>query len=368
MIIGVPKEIKMDEKRVAITPTGVKEFTKRGHRVMIEKGAGLGSGIEDREFIKAGGVMVDSAEEIWGEAEMILKVKEPLKEEYNYLRENKIIFTYLHLAANRELTLTLLDRGVIGIGYETVELDDGSLPLLAGMSEIAGKLSIQIAASCLEAKNGGMGILMGGATGVPPAKGVILGAGTSGINALGIAIGMGADVTILDVNFNRLRHISEVMRGRCRTLFSSSINIEEEVTKADFVICAVLIHGSRTPVLIDRGLLRRMKKGSVIVDLSVDQGGCCETTRPTTHSDPTYVVDGVIHYCVTNVPAAVPRTSTFALTNATLPYALEIAEKGIENAIRSNSAIRRGVNVFKGKITHKGVAEAFDMDYRAIEI
>jgi alanine dehydrogenase len=299
---------------------------------------------------------------------MIIKVKEPLEPEYSYIKDGQIIFTYLHLAANKELTLNLLNKGVIGIGYETVELGDGSLPLLRVMSEIAGRLSVQIAAFCLEAKNGGRGILIGGATGVPPAKGVILGAGTSGINASMIAIGMGADVTILDINLNRLKYINEIMRGSVKTLFSSTASIEEEVIKSDFVIGAVLIHGSRTPILINRDILKMMKKGAVIIDLSVDQGGCCETTRPTTHSDPIYVVDGVVHYCVANIPAAVPRTSTFSLTNATLPYALEIAEKGIDSAIRDNPAIKRGINVFKGRITCKGVAEAFNMIYEPINI
>jgi len=362
MIIGVPKEIKTEEKRVAITPAGVSAFVGQKHTVLIEKNAGIGSGIPDKLYKAAGAKILPTAMDIWKRAEMIIKVKEPLKKEFPLMREGQIIYTYFHLAAARALTLALMKRKVIAIAYETIELPDGSLPLLAPMSEVAGRLSIQVGAQCLEAKAGGMGILLGGVSGVKPAEVVIIGAGIAGANACQIAVGMGAHVTILDINAARLGYISDIMQGHVTTLMSNQANIEEEVTQADLVIGAVLITGAKAPKLITRALVKRMKPGSAFVDIAVDQGGCSETTRPTTHAKPTYIVDDVVHYCVANMPGAVPCTSTYALTNATLSYGLEIAKKGWEKAIRENEALRKGVNVAGGKVTYPGVAEAFGLE------
>jgi alanine dehydrogenase len=361
MVIGVPKEIKTEEKRVAITPAGVTAFVSRGHKVLVQRGAGLGSAILDPQYIAAGAELVDDPQKMWQEAQMILKVKEPLEEEYPYLQEGQILFTYLHLAANRPLTEMLLASKVTGIGYETIQLNDGSLPLLAPMSEVAGRLAIQVGAQCLEVKNGGRGVLLSGVSGVPPAKVVIIGAGVAGINACHVAVGMGALVSILDINPSRLAYVRDIMHGNVTTVMSNSANIEEEVLKAELVIGAVLIPGARAPKLISENLVRRMMSGSAIVDVAVDQGGMCETTRPTTHDHPTYIVHDVVHYCVTNMPGAVPRTSTYALTNSTLSYALDIANKGFERAMARNPALLRGLNIYKGTITHSGVAEAFDL-------
>jgi alanine dehydrogenase len=361
MVIGVPKEIKTEEKRVAITPAGVTAFVARGHRVLVQREAGLGSAILDEQYAAAGAELVEDPRKIWQEAQMILKVKEPLEEEYPYLQEGQILFTYLHLAANRPLTDMLLASKVTGIGYETIQLNDGSLPLLAPMSEVAGRLAVQVGAQCLEVKNGGRGVLLSGVSGVPPAKVVIIGAGVAGINACHVAVGMGAQVSILDINPSRLAYVRDIMRGNVTTVMSNSANIEEEVLKAELVIGAVLIPGAKAPKLISENLVRRMMQGSAIVDVAVDQGGMCETTRPTTHDHPTYIVHGVVHYCVTNMPGAVPRTSTYALTNSTLSYALEIANRGFEKAMARNPALLRGLNTYKGAVTHSGVAEAFDL-------
>ena len=362
MIIGIPKELKVAERRVAITPAGVQALVQQGHTVLIEAGAGLGSGLQDKSYVQAGAEIQPSSE-IWNNSEMILKVKEPITPEFDLMHEGQIIFTFLHLAADKNLTQKLMEKRVIGIACETIQTDKGFLPLLAPMSAIAGRLSIQMGAYCLEAKNGGMGILLSGVPGVQPAHVVILGGGIVGINACYIAAGVGAQVSVLDINLQRLAYIDEVSGSKVITLMSNQTNIEEEVMSADLVIGAVLIPGARAPKLISKELVKRMKQGAAIVDVAVDQGGCCETTRPTTHENPTYVEKGIVHYCVTNMPGAVPRTSTFALTNATLPYVLEIAHKGYERAMQENSEIARGMNVVKGSIVHKAVAESLGLSY-----
>ncbi len=362
MKIGVPKEIKEEEKRIAITPAGVKAFVSQGHSVYIEKGAGLGSHIPDELYRAAGAKTVNKASSLWERSDMIVKVKEPVPPEYQYMREGLLIYTFLHLAADLRLTETLLKKGVVAFGYETIQLDDGSLPLLAPMSEVAGSLSIQVGAACLESKNGGMGILLGGVSGVMPGKVTILGAGIAGTNAARIAFGMGARVCLLDVNPARLRYVSDIMQGHIMTVMSNEANIEVEVSSADLVIGAVLIPGAKAPKLVSKKLVKQMKKGAAIVDISVDQGGCCETSRPTTHSNPTYIVNGVVHYCVTNMPGAVPNTSTYALTNATLSYGLEIANKGYRRAIAENPSLRKGLNISYGEVNCPGVAEAFGME------
>ena len=363
MIVGVPKETKAEENRVAITPAGVMTLVGHGHRVFMEKNAGLGSGILDEEFCAAGAEIVDKASFIWEEADFILKVKEPLEQEYKLLHDGRILFTYLHLAASNEVTRVLLEKKIVGIAYETIQLSDGSLPLLAPMSEVAGRLSIQKGAFCLEARNGGSGVLISGVSGVPPAKVVILGAGIVGANACQIAVGIGARVSVLDVNPTRLRYVRDIMGGHITTVMSNSGNIEEEVSRADLVIGAVLIPGARAPIVVRENLVKKMKPGSAIVDIAVDQGGCCETTRPTTHANPTYKLHGVVHYAVTNMPGDVPRTSTFALTNSTLSYVLEIADKGCERAFSENEALRKGLNTYNGSLTCKAVAEAHNIPY-----
>ncbi len=360
MIVGVPKEIKEEEKRVAITPAGVSALTSRGHKVLVEKGAGVGSSLLDREYRRAGAEMVEDAREVWANSEMVLKVKEPLGPELDYLRPGLILFTYLHLAANLALARALLDKKVNAIAYETIQLEDGSLPLLAPMSEVAGRLAVQVGAWCLQAPNGGRGILLSGASGVRPGKVVILGAGIAGASACQVAVGMGAHVSILDINPARLRYVHDILGGHVTTVMSNGANIEEEVTSADLVIGSVLIPGARTPKLIPARLVGAMKKGSALVDLSIDQGGCAETSRPTSHRKPVYVESGVVHYCVTNMPALVPHTSTFALTNATLSYALAIAERGFEAAMDEDSALRRGLNTAEGKVRHPAVAAAME--------
>jgi alanine dehydrogenase len=367
MIIGVPKEIKTEENRVAVTPTGVAGFTARNHRVLIEKGAGLGSGLPDRAYQSAGATIVEAPEEVWRHADMIMKVKEPLESEFPLMREGLILFTYLHLAANRSVTHALLERKVISIGYETIQLDDGSLPLLAPMSEIAGRLSIQVGAWCLQAENRGRGILLGGASGVRPAKVVILGAGISGTAACQIAAGMGAYVSILDINPTKLRYVHDILGGHVTTLMSNRANVEEEVVDADLIIGSVLIPGAQAPKLIPRALVKRMKPGAALVDISIDQGGCAETSRPTTHRDPVYVEDDVVHYCVTNMPAIVPNTSTYALTNSTLSYGLDLANRGFPAALVRNKALARGLNTYSGKVTHEGVANAFNLPWAPVE-
>jgi len=368
MIVGVPKEIKPQENRVAITPAGVDALARAGHKVLIEKGAGEGSGIYDEDYQKAGAEIMPSAESVWEKSDMIVKVKEPLPSEYKYFREGQIIFTYLHLAPEPELTKALMDSKVVAIAYETVQKDDGSLPLLTPMSEVAGRLAIQEGAAFLEKFRGGKGVLLSGVPGVPPASIVIVGAGTVGTSALKRAVGMGARVTILDINVNKLRYLDDIYQGRIETLYSNRFNLMNAISKADLVICAVLIPGAKAPKLVTKEMVKAMEPGSVIVDVAIDQGGCVETIdHPTTHSDPVFVKHGVIHYAVSNMPGAVPRTSTFALTNATLSYVLELANKGWKKAVMENKALARGVNVLNGKITYKAVAEAHKLPYHPLD-
>ena len=362
MIVGVPTEIKTDENRVAITPAGVSAFVGNGHTVLIENNAGVGSGIENEAFTDAGAEICDSVDQLWERADMIIKVKEPLEPEFERMREKQVIFTYLHLAADRELTRKLMEKKVVAIAYETIQFDDGSLPLLAPMSEVAGRLSVQMGAYCLEAKNGGGGILLPGVSGVPPAKVTIIGAGIAGTNACFVAVGIGARVSILDINPARLRYMHDITRGHISTLMSNPANIEEAVIDADLVIGAVLIPGALAPKLVTREMLRKMRRGSAFVDIAVDQGGCCETTRPTTHRDPIFIEEGVVHYCVANMPGAVPKTSTYALTNSTLQYGLELANKGWERAVEDDPILKKGVNIANGSVTHSCVAEVFDLD------
>lgn len=368
MHVGIPKEIKTREGRVAMTPVGVRTLIHHGHKVFVEKGAGLGSGIPDAAYEQAGARILDGAGEVWKSSEMIVKVKEPIEEEYDRMYDGLILFTYLHLAANEKLTKELLARKVIGIAYETIQLDDGSLPLLAPMSAVAGRLSIQMGCNCLETINGGKGILLSGVPGVRPGKVTILGAGISGINAVHLAVGMGAQVTVLDINQKRLNYLEDIFHSRAVLLMANAGNVEESVIHADLVISSVLIPGAKTPHLITRELLRKMEPGSVIVDIAIDQGGCAETSRPTTHDNPTYIEEGIVHYCVANMPGAVPRTSTYALTNATMPYVLDLAGKGAEKAMEENPGLRKGLNVYKGKLINSEVAKAFgweSAEYRA---
>lgn len=368
MKIGVPKEIKPSENRVSLPPHCVKSLNDHGHQVFVEKTAGAGSGFRDELYVQAGAKLVERAPDIWAQADMIVKVKEPIAPEFQYMRPGQVLFTYLHLAADRHLTERLLEERIIAIGYETVQLTDGTLPLLAPMSEVAGALSIQMGAYCLEAKNGGKGILLSGVPGVKPARVTIIGGGTAGIAATMVGAGIGARVSILDINHGRLGYIRDVMRGRVVTINSNPANIEEECLRSDLVICTVLIPGARAPRLISRELVQRMKQGSAIVDISIDQGGCAETSRPTTHEDPIYIEEGVVHYCVANMPGAVPRTSTIALTNATFHYVLELAEKGWRQAMREDPALLKGLNVYDGKIACGAVAESFNMSCIALEL
>lgn len=356
MIIGVPKEIKNLENRVAMTPGGVQSLVKRGHEVLVEKGAGLGSSITDEEYTAMGAQMV-SAKEAWG-AEMVVKVKEPVASEYGYLRSDLILFTYLHLAADKPLTDALLESGCISIAYETVQMTDRSLPLLMPMSEVAGRMATQVGAHYLEKSQGGRGILLGGVPGVAPGAVVILGAGMVGTNAARMALGLGAQVTMIDINHSRLVYMDDVFGGRLITMTSTEANIRKAVQYADLLIGSVLIPGAKAPNLVTANMVKTMKPGSVIVDVAVDQGGCIETTRPTTHADPTFVVDEVVHYGVTNMPGAVPRTSTFALTNQTIPYVLRLADEK-RNALKKDIALCKGLNTMKGKLTCPAVGEAF---------
>jgi len=369
MIIGIPKEIKDNEYRVALPPGGVRELVRHGHRVLVESEAGAGSAFSDDEYVTAGATVVYSAEQAWGEAEMVVKVKEPQPQEYDYLRGDLLLFTYLHLAADEQQTHALLNSGVTGLAYETVEDARGHLPLLQPMSEVAGRMATQIAAHYMEKPEGGRGILMGGIPGVKPAHVVILGAGTVGTHAAMIALGMGARVTLLDVNMDRLRYLDEVMgsKGRLTTLASNETNIADAITTADAVIGAVLVTGARAPRLVTRQMLPTMPKSSVIVDVAVDQGGCVETTHPTTHSDPTYFVEGVLHYGVANMPGAVPRTSSFGLANATLRYISRVADVGLHEALRGDLGLMKGLNVYKGSLTHPAVAETFKLPYSTPE-
>jgi alanine dehydrogenase len=361
VIIGVPAEIKDNEFRVAMTPAGVKELAAHGHQVVVQAGAGDGSSITDAEFEAAGARILPQATDVFAEAEMIMKVKEPLAVEWPMLREGQILFTYLHLAADRALTEGLLKTGIVGIAYETVQLPDGRLPLLAPMSEVAGRMAPQIGAQFLERSNGGRGVLLGGVSGVAPGEVVILGGGVVGSNAAHIAVGLGASVTVIERDMDRLRYLDDILFGKVKTLASNRHNIEEAVKTADLVIGAVLVVGARAPKLVTREMLATMKPRSVIVDVAVDQGGCVETIHPTTHSDPVYEVDGVLHYGVANMPGAVPYTSTYALTNATLPWALEIAGKGWRQAAQEHPALALGINIVGDKLTCRGAADAHDL-------
>ena len=367
MIIGIPKEVKDNEYRVALTPGGVESLVQAGHRVLVEQGAGVGSGFSDEEYLRSGAVLLPQAAEVWGQADMVLKVKEPLRQEYRYLRAGLLLFTYLHLAATRDLTQTLLAQGVTAIGYETVQRADGSLPLLTPMSQIAGRMAVQVAARYLERPEGGRGKLLGGVPGVRPADVVVLGGGTVGTNAAQIALGMGAHVIVIDANVDRLRYLSEMLHGNLTTLSSNPRNVSDAVQHADAVIGAVLKPGAKAPHLVTRDMVASMTPGTVVIDVAVDQGGCIETSHPTYHDDPIYVVDGIIHYGVANMPGAVARTSTFALANATLRYAVKIAEKGWKEALRSDPALMKGLNVACGKLVCKPVAEAFGGECHAPE-
>jgi len=360
MIIGTPKEIKDNEYRVGITPGGVRQLVKAGHRVLVETSAGEGSGFSDREYETSGAKIVSTNAEAWS-AHMVVKVKEPQPSEYEFLRPDLVLFAYLHLAADERLTREMMVRGLTGIAYETVELPNGNLPLLTPMSEVAGRMAIQIGAFYLEKMNGGRGKLLSGVPGVRPADVAIIGAGVVGTNAAQVALGMGAHVMIIDINLDRLRYLNDIMGGRLITLSSNPLNIAETVRRADLLVGAVLVKGGKAPKLVTREMISTMNPGSVVVDVSVDQGGCVETTQPTTHSNPTYLVDGVIHYCVSNIPGAVPRTSTYALSNATLPYVVKLANMGAEAAIRCDPSLAKGVNIRKGKITYPAVAEALGL-------
>ena len=363
MLVGLPKEIKDNEYRVGLVPAGVRALTDAGHKVVVERKAGEGSGFEDELYERAGATMLDTADEVWQQAEMIVKVKEPVKPEYMRMREGQLLFTYLHLAPDNELTEALLERKVSGVAYETVTDRRGTLPLLTPMSEVAGRMAVQVGAQYLERIAGGRGVLLGGVPGVPAARVVILGGGVVGTNAAKIAVGMGAHVTIVDSNLDRLRELDDIFLSRITTLASSLYAIHEAVSHADLIVGAVLIPGAAAPNLVTREMLKDVPNGAVVVDVSVDQGGCIETTHPTTHSDPTFYVEGVLHYCVANMPGAVPRTSTFALTNATLPYVLKLARHGFVDAVTNDEGLNAGVNTYAGKLTYEAVAEAQNRDY-----
>jgi len=363
MKIGIPKEIKTREGRVAMTPAGIRALVQHGHEVLVEKGAGVGSRISDAAYKQVGARLIDRAETVWADSEMVVKVKEPVEPEYGYLRKDLILFTYLHLAPNAQLTLELMERKVTGIAYETIQMEDGSLPLLIPMSQVAGRLAIQVGCSCLEAHHGGKGTLLSGVPGVQQARVTILGAGIAGINAAHLAIGMGAQVTILDINQKRLNYLEDIFHSRAVLLMANMENVEKCIVNSDLVIASVLIPGAKAPHLVSRELLKKMEPGSAIVDIAIDQGGCTETSRPTTHDDPTYVEEGIVHYCVANMPGAVPQTSTYALTNATMPYVLELADKGWKRALRENKSLLSGLNVLRGRLTNRKVAEALGKTY-----
>lgn len=363
MKIGVPTEIKNHEYRVGMVPAAVKAHTMRGHDVHVQKGAGLGSAIPDEAYVDAGAKIIETADEVWETSEMIVKVKEPLVDEYDRMQRGQIIYTYFHLAAVPALAAVLIEREVAAVAYETIQLPNGALPLLEPMSEVAGRMSIQVGARCLEREQGGKGVLLGGVPGVSRSKVVIIGGGTVGTNAAKMAIGLGANVTILDVNLHRLRYLDDIFGNSINTIHSNPITIREHVLTADLVVGAVLIPGAKAPHLVTREHIEEMGEGSVVVDVSVDQGGCIATCHPTTHEDPTYVVDGVVHYCVANMPGAVARTSTFALNNTTLTYGQAIADKGLANALQADPSLMLGLNTFGGKITHPAVAESLEYDY-----
>ena len=367
MIIGVPKEIKNNENRVALTPAGVSEFKRHGHKVYIQISAGEGSGFSDAEYIEAGAEMLATIEEVYSMSEMIIKVKEPIESEYPLIKKDQLLFTYFHFASHEPLTHAMINSGAVCLAYETVEKSDRSLPLLVPMSEVAGRMSVQEGAKYLEKPMGGRGILLGGVPGVKPAEVLVLGGGIVGTQAAKMAAGMGAHVTIMDISLNRLRQLDDIMPANVATQYSNEYNVRQAIKTADLVIGGVLIPGAKAPKLITRDMLPTMKKGSVIVDVAIDQGGCFETSKPTTHAEPCYVVDGVIHYCVANMPGAVPYTSTLALTNATLPYAIQLANKGWQKACSENAELKVGLNVVGGKVVYKGVSDAFNLEYTPVE-
>ncbi len=367
MIVGILKEIKTEENRVCMTPAGVEIMKHNGHTLLVEKDAGIGSGFDDAAYVEAGAEIVGAAKEIFDRADMVMPVKEPLPAEYELIRDGQIVFTYLHLAAAEELTHALIKSGSINIAYETIQKTDGSLPLLTPMSEVAGRMAIQQGAKYLEMAQGGHGVLLGGVPGVDPGTVVVIGGGVVGTHAAKMACGLGAKVYILDMSLERLRYLSDIMPSNCFVLMSSPAAVRKLVKEADVVVGAVLVTGAKAPRLVTRKMLKTMKPGAVLVDVAIDQGGCFETSKATTHGDPIYTVDGVVHYCVANMPGAVPKTSTMALTNATLPYAVQIANKGWEKAMKENPEIKLGANVIKGKVTYRGVADAFDLEYTPIE-
>ncbi|REE05705.1 alanine dehydrogenase [Marinoscillum furvescens] len=367
MIIGVPKEIKNNENRVALTPAGAKELTKRGHQVYVQATAGLGSGFSDEQYVEAGAKTLPTIEETYEIAEMIIKVKEPIEPEYKLIKKDQLVFTYFHFASHEPLTRAMMESGAVCLAYETVEKPDRSLPLLVPMSEVAGRMSIQEGAKYLEKPMGGRGILLGGVPGVRPAKVLILGGGVVGTNAAKMAAGLGADVTIMDVNLSRLRYLDDVMPANVNTFMSNEYNIRELIATHDLIVGAVLIPGAKAPHLITKDMLKEMTPGTVLVDVAVDQGGCIETCKPTTHQDPTYVIDDILHYCVANMPGAVPYTSTLALTNATLPYAIQLADKGWQKACTENRELLLGLNVVNGDIVYEGVAKAFGLPFSPAE-
>src|SRR5687768_587872 len=367
MIIGVPKEIKNNENRVALTPAGTQELVKRGHVVHVQTTAGVGSGFSNEAYMKAGAKMIDDAEEIYRRAEMIIKVKEPIEEEYKFIHKDQLVFTYFHFASYEPLTKAMVASGATCLAYETVERLDGSLPLLIPMSEVAGRMAVQEGAKYLEKPLKGRGILLGGVPGVKPAQVLILGGGVVGTNAAKIAAGMGADVTIMDLNINRLRYLDDVMPKNVHTIVSNEFTIREFIKESDLIIGGVLVPGAKAPKLITRDMLKDMRPGTVLVDVAVDQGGCIETCTPTTHENPTFIIDDVVHYCVANMPGAVPYTSTLALTNATLPYAIRLAGQGWKKACAENSDLRLGLNVVQGEVVYKGVADAFNMPYTDVK-
>ena len=366
MIIGVPKEIKNNENRVALTPGGTMELVRKGHTVYVQATAGIGSGFADQEYIESGAQILPTIEEVYGIAEMIIKVKEPIEPEYELIREGQLLFTYFHFASSETLTRAMMERKAICLAYETVELPDRSLPLLIPMSEVAGRMAIQQGAKYLEKPVKGRGVLLGGVPGVAPGKVMVLGGGVVGTQAAKMAAGLGAQVTILDISLPRLRELNQWMPANVTTLFSSEYNIRKLIKDHDLIVGAVLVPGAKAPKLVSREMLKDMRPGTVLVDVAVDQGGCIETCKPTTHEDPTFIIDDVVHYCVANMPGAVPATSTLALTNATLPYALILANKGWENACRESPSLRMGLNIVEGKVCYKGVSDAFDLDYHDV--
>lgn len=367
MNIGIPKEIKNNENRVGITPAGTKEFTKKGHQVYVQSGAGLGSGFSDLQYETAGAILLPSIREVYEASEMIIKVKEPITEEYGLIKSHHLLFTYFHFASSSELTEAMIDTGAVCLAYETVESEDRSLPLLVPMSEVAGRMAIQKGANYLEKPLGGRGILLGGVPGTLPAKVLVLGGGVVGTHAASMAAGLGADVTIMDISLPRLRHLCDIMPPNVKTMMSNEYNIRKMLPSTDLIIGAVLIPGAKAPHLITRDMLSDMAPGSVVIDVAVDQGGCIQTCRPTTHENPTYVIDGVLHYCVANMPGAVPYTSTLALTNATLPYAIKLAENGWKKACRGSRELSQGLNIVQGKVVYQAVAEAFGQRFTPLD-